>query len=298
MTTRPQGHYHVDVFRADGAFVRGLTLQQVQEGAPHYRIVDDAGVISPPGTVLSEPLPLEEALRQALMETRKHLHVPITPVYGSAPYELLGYERPRLFRTGQEVGQDGRPREGVRFRWKRRIARGQLNVDLEEDGIGIYGWPKGALWASFPLSRRARRALTDPGAEKPLAFVRARSPGWLRDLTFAFDLLFRLLEAAPGGSKVERVRFENPSAGAIFVPSDLAPAAGDLPTACAEAAVGNKVDKGTLIVNDRALQFRCDCLSHVDLWMALPDGAAWLTRVALQEIAKATAERHGVVIAP
>jgi hypothetical protein len=170
-------------------------------------------------------------------------------------------------------------------------------VELEEDGVGIYSWPQGAWRASFALSRRARRALAEPSAPKPFDTVRKISPTWLRDLAFAFDVFFRLLEAAPGGSKVESVRFENPAGGAVFVPADLVPGAGDPAIACAEAALGNKVDSGSIVVNGRALRFRCDCLSHVDLWMALPAGGAWLTGAALRQIAEAAAQRHGVTLA-
>ena len=134
-------------------------------------------------------------------------------------------------------------------------------------------------------------------SQKPIAPVRQRNPAWLRDLTFAFDVLFRVFEAAPGGSPVADVRFENPPSGFVFVESDLVPRGPDLATACAEAAIGNKVEYGRIVVNGSALPFRCDCGAQVDLWMGLPRAGAWLTRAALREIAADAARRHGAPIA-
>ena len=184
---KPQGHYHVDVFRADGRYLRGFTLQRVGETST-YRVVDDCGIFFPRDTALSEPLPVGEALRQALAETRKHVDGAITPVFGSAPFDLLGYEPPRFFKPDQEVGPDGRPGRPI---------------------------PRGT----------------------------------------------------------------------------------DLVLACAEAAIGNKSEYGKIVVNGRELRFRCDCSSHVDLWVELPEGGAWLTRKTLREIGELAATRHGVTVA-
>ena len=112
--------------------MRGFTLQR-ERASDRYRIVDDAGVATTPGTVVSEPLPLDEALRQALAATRKHVRGPMNPAFGSAPFELLGYERPRLFRPGCEVSEDGRA--GATFRWnRRRDRRGLIDPRPERPG--------------------------------------------------------------------------------------------------------------------------------------------------------------------
>ena len=293
---RHEGHYHVDVFRADGRYLRGFTLQRDGESIL-YRVVDDGGFVSPQVALLTEPLPLEEALRRALAETRKHVRGPITPAFWMEALAPLGYERPRLFRPYQQIGDDGRAREGVIFRFRRGLPKGPVLVELEEDGVGIYSRPKGAWWAHFALGRSTRRALYDPAALKPLGIVRERSPAWLRDLRFAFDLLFQLFEIAPGGAKVERVRFQNPSSGAVMVDRDLVPRGPDPAAACAEAAIGNKVEEGRIVVNERALRFRCECLARVDVWMELPGGGGWLSRAALRELAAAAAKRHGVIVA-
>lgn len=292
----PQGHYHVDVFRADRRFVRGFTLQRIGETAL-YRVCDDAGFLYPTETFLSDPASLEEALRLALAETRRHVHGPITPAFWMHALRALGYEPPRLFRPRQEIGADGRPRSGATFRWRRRSPKDAVIVAAEEDGVGIYGSPKGAWRTHFALSRWALRSLRDSSLEKPIALVRQRSPAWLRDLTFAFDVLFRVLEAAPGSAPVADVRFENPPSGFVFLESDLVPRGPDLATACAQAAIGNKVEYGRLVVNGSALPFRCDCGAQVDLWMGLPRGGEWLTRAALAAIAADAAGRHGVPLA-
>ena len=292
-----QGHYHVDVFDADGRFVRGVTLQQVR-GTPHYKVFDDLGLLGPPNRELTEPLPLAEALRVALVQMKKHIRGPITPVLGSAPFDMLGYEWPGFFGACDEIGDDGRPRPGKRRPRFWRGHREKVLVTIEERGIGIYSSPRGAWRASFALSRRARRSLTDPSVAKPLTQVRERSPTWLRDLEFAFDLLFAVLESAPGAAKVESVRFENPANGAVFVETDLVPRSGDQAQACAEAVLGNKVEGGKLIVGRRGLRFRCDCLARVDLWMELPGDGEWLSPSALRELAEPIAARHGVPLAP
>jgi len=50
--------------------------------------------------------------------------------------------------------------------------------------------------------------------------------------------------------------------------------------------------EGRILVNGRALRFRCERIARVFLWMELPDGS-WLTRAALREIRDAAAQRHG-----
>ena len=107
-------------------------------------------------------------------------------------------------------------------------------------------------------------------------------------------MLFRVVEAAPDASKVERVRFENPPSGAVFVEQDLLPREKSSPSPVPRPPSATKSTKDASLINERPLRFRCDCLAHVNLWMALPDGGAWLSRAALQEIAEQAAMDHGV----
>jgi hypothetical protein len=112
-------HYHVDVFAGEEMrYFRGLVLSQ--DEAETWTIVDDFGVIGERDQRLASGLSLNEAIRRALVMLRETLGEPITPVWATAPYELLGYVRrapPRRFpwprrvreQTVDRVGADGRP---------------------------------------------------------------------------------------------------------------------------------------------------------------------------------------------
>jgi hypothetical protein len=93
-------HYHIHVLRGKSQrFVRGLTVVQSGEStdasAASFEVWDDMGEFGEAGRPLSEPLPLAEALRRALAITAQHITEPFEPLPGSAPFELLGYGKPR-----------------------------------------------------------------------------------------------------------------------------------------------------------------------------------------------------------
>lgn len=111
-------HHHVDVFVGEERrYVRGLVLRKM---APGWQIYDDLGLAGEREKVFGEGLTLEEGLVKALSILHSILGPPLYPVWGTAPYELAGYERPRSrfwppWRLGKgalseiRVGKDGRP---------------------------------------------------------------------------------------------------------------------------------------------------------------------------------------------
>lgn len=126
-------HYHIHVLRGKSRrFVRGLTVVQSPAStdvpAPFFEVWDDMGQFGEAGRRLSEPLPLAEALRRALAVTAQHITEPFEPLLRSAPFELLGYRRPRrigrrwllfpryeqLPENANQVGPDGLPRDPTR----------------------------------------------------------------------------------------------------------------------------------------------------------------------------------------
>ena len=171
-----------------------------------------------------------------------------------------------------------------------------IHVGTEEGGVSVFSRPKGAWRASWKLSSWARQALYEP-LEKPMDEVRRAAPDWLRDLTFAFDLLFRVFEFGPGGVPVRMARFENPPAGFVVVPSDLEPSGGPVAEACARSAMGNMVEDGLLILNDEYnIRFDCDCRSKVYVWMRLAAEGRWLLQEDLRRIALETAQSYNLTI--
>ncbi len=109
-------HYHVDVFAGEERrYVRGFVLWEAEGG---WEILDDMGLAVERLQVLAEGLLLEEAILRALSILHRILGPPLYPVWGTAPYELVGYVAPKvgLFGRGSLpqllVGPDGRPETG------------------------------------------------------------------------------------------------------------------------------------------------------------------------------------------
>ena len=110
------GHHHVDVFSGPARkFVRGFTLLPYGQG---WVVYDEIGLLGSP-RALSDPLSLAQALKLALTKLHATCERPLRPVWGSAPFEVLGYRRPRwkamlaaiLRRPDDdpEIGPDGLP---------------------------------------------------------------------------------------------------------------------------------------------------------------------------------------------
>lgn len=178
------GHYHVDVFAGPKEkFVRGFTLQRDANGA--YVVYDDFGLAGTPKAALSDPLPLDEALRVALVKMHPLIEKPLRPVW-SAPFALLGYTRQtfrqrlrKIFRrdpTEFVVGPDGRPEKYIG------------SVELEVDHTGV-----AAFWAGpdqLRLSAAFFAALVRTFERRPGANVGIADPlygGAAADLTALAD---------------------------------------------------------------------------------------------------------------
>ena len=96
VTKKVAGHYHVDVFAgAKQSYVRGFTL--LPDGSGSWVVHDEIGLLGAPRAI-SDPLSLPDAVRFAFARLYEVCEKPLRPVWGTAPYELLGYARPSLSR--------------------------------------------------------------------------------------------------------------------------------------------------------------------------------------------------------
>lgn len=115
---RVHQHYHVDVFAGeDRRYVRGFVLREIESG---WQILDDFGLAGERGRILADGLQLNEGVVKALSLLHGLLGPPLYPVWRTAPYELAGYEKPKVrlwppWRRGKSaipemrVGADGKP---------------------------------------------------------------------------------------------------------------------------------------------------------------------------------------------
>ena len=166
---------------------------------------------------------------------------------------------------------------------ERRVGSGPCRIDVDPLAVlGRFGEQVDALLRH-----------QEPVADRDLASDLPPQLFQIRDL----DLRHVPASGGRGARPAVVVRLYNTLRAAGRARADLVPRGADLPLACAEAAIGNKLEYGKMVVSGRELRVRCDCSSHVDLWIELPEGGAWLTRGALREVGELAARKHGVTVA-